>query len=740
MTASVHLGERLKTVNCSSRGLSSVPRGIMFDAETLVLSSNRLVDLHEQLPSLDHLLHLDISNNRLKQLGRGHIFMNFTRLRYMDLSQNEFRTLFAGVFRGLKRLEVLLLTDGSLRYIDEHAFDGLENLRVLDLRGNHITSVYLELFQSILNLHILNLSKNSISHLTGGIFASLNGLRRLDMSQNQITGINDNAFVGLDMLEEMHLRANFLSHVPSVALQSLKRLRTLDIGVNAFQQLQTGDFVHSAVEELAIDHCVELTMIDRGAFWDLPNLRILRVHSNPSLVFIDSQAFLGVPSLSQFFAHNNSLLTVQEEMVNTIVHGQQQTQHHSSSSSSLSLGASSSSSFNSHRLKLAVHLNPFLCDCNIKYLYQCLQNGSACKVDLVSPDDIRCSEPASLRKLKVSELQLWPLVANDIHPLTTTAAMANHSALQAIVKDTCLPTLLVTAGPTNGTVHRKIGERHVFQCRALGSPTPRIHWLLPSGEVLNESTSSIHMQLKLPGNLKMLHLKPRDTGQYTCVATNSVGQVAKFQVLSVDNIDLHIWPLGVSSTFVTVVWNGTARNSFPEYQILYRMEESVEPMASASSSDSVQQQQLPGKYEAVTVSHFLRSYTISHLEPLTKYKLCIAVKDDDSQQLTSGGFLQLSCTSVTTQGHEFMVQGVQHTSNLAIALACLSAIVMGLSICMAFMAARRYRHRTQYHTPEKTLLDSERSFSGHAAMAGLDRVAPAGHCIPLEDIYSPLMP
>lgn len=131
-----------------------MPKGIPADTETLLLNHNRISDLHDAIPALEHLLHLDLSNNELKQLGRGHIFMNFTRLRYLDLSKNEFKTLFAGVFRGLKRLEALMLRQGALRYIDEHAFDGLENLRTLDLEENHVASVYLELFQSILNLHV----------------------------------------------------------------------------------------------------------------------------------------------------------------------------------------------------------------------------------------------------------------------------------------------------------------------------------------------------------------------------------------------------------------------------------------------------------------------------------------------------------------------------------------------------------------------------------------------------------
>lgn len=150
----LQIGDLLKTVNCSSLQLSHVPRGIPGDTETLLLANNRLADLHDQLPQLESLLHLDLSHNQLKQLGRGHIFMNFTHLRYLDLSGNEFKTLFAGVFRGLKRLEALIMREGSLKYIDEHAFDGLENLRTLDMEQNHISSVYLELFQSILNLHV----------------------------------------------------------------------------------------------------------------------------------------------------------------------------------------------------------------------------------------------------------------------------------------------------------------------------------------------------------------------------------------------------------------------------------------------------------------------------------------------------------------------------------------------------------------------------------------------------------
>ena len=161
------LGHYVKVVNCSDQGLTSLlDAAIPHDTESIDLSHNQLNDLHNKVPAAvsEHLLHLDVSFNEIRQLGRGHIFTNFTHLRHLDLSGNHLKTLFAGVFRGMKRLESLIMREGELKYIDEHAFDGLENLRHLDLESNQIASIYLELFQSILNLRVsLLLSYSSLS-------------------------------------------------------------------------------------------------------------------------------------------------------------------------------------------------------------------------------------------------------------------------------------------------------------------------------------------------------------------------------------------------------------------------------------------------------------------------------------------------------------------------------------------------------------------------------------------------
>lgn len=120
------------------------------------------------------------------------------------------------------------------------------------------------------------------------------------------------------------------------------------------------------------------------------------------------------------------------------------------------------------------------------------------------------------------------------------------------IPDVCPPQLVVV-NDANQTIHKKVGDKHQFQCRAVGVPVPTIHWILPSGEVLNETSNTIHVKLRVTGSLQMFHLKLRDSGHYQCVAQNSLGSVVSSINLVIDNIDLHLYPVTVSSNFVTLV-------------------------------------------------------------------------------------------------------------------------------------------------------------------------------------------
>ncbi len=73
--------------------------------------------------------------------------------------------MFAGVFRGLRRLECLVLSDGQLAPM---ASDGREMLN-----NNQLSSIYLELFQSISNIHVSYANFLRIQLIFANFFASL---------------------------------------------------------------------------------------------------------------------------------------------------------------------------------------------------------------------------------------------------------------------------------------------------------------------------------------------------------------------------------------------------------------------------------------------------------------------------------------------------------------------------------------------------------------------------------------
>ncbi|CAG2114205.1 unnamed protein product [Medioppia subpectinata] len=199
----------------------------------------------------------------------------------------------------------------------------------------------------------------------------------------------------------------------------------------------------------------------------------------------------------------------------------------------------------------------------------------------------------------------------------------------------------------------------------------------------------------------MFHLKPKDSGVYKCMAENRHGIALSSMELLVNDIDLHLFALNVASTSVTLVWNGTARNLFPEYQILYHRIDANAVNASASTAGTTGS---ATKYETVTIQHFLRSYTINNLMPEHKYKMCIAIRDDDIADISAN--LQLSCTIVQTAPAYTVGSMTGHVSNMAVALTLSVFVLMLFVICFSFCAARQYNKKFQYETPHKALIDN----------------------------------
>jgi Leucine-rich repeat (LRR) protein len=639
---SVHSNKRLLTVDCSYQSLEIVPPDIASDTEALTLRGNHLKDIHEYLPTLANLIELDLSNNKIKTLGRGILFRNMTSLLYLNLAKNDLSTVFSDSLLGLHNLETLLLAENHITYIETDAFRVLKNLKRLSLESNTISSLYEEWFAGLKSLVNLTLAHNIIHHINRNVFRAVAELRELILSGNRINGIEPLGFNGLSKLEYLNLDNNLLAAVPTASLQPLKNLVRLHMDLNPISKLQAYSFSEIAAREVSLHRLHDLQIVDGYAFHDMYNLSVLIMHDNEKLAFIDPDAFKNVTALRKLYLHNNNLRGLSKKLNESLP----------------------------NNVEMSINGNPLLCDCNIKWIKQEMLklNSNASRIKFLNESQIICDEPVKYRNKTVKDLEFRK------------------------VSKECPPTIIDFT--TNRTLIRKLGDPLTMECRALGIPLPNLHWLLPDGTVLNSTSNSVRMRLRNPGTLIFYHLNATDSGQYACVAENSMGSANVTVNLRVTGIDIHLFPTGISSTFITLVWNGTARNAFPSYKIKFKVADDKE------WSDQDKQ---------VGVSSFDRSYTINNLTPDTKYKFCITFVDKQ------GFYINISCTTAKTQDADFMMQGIHRTSNVAVGIVLAIIASMLVVICLVTLAAKKYRQRL-YENPEKSTSN-----------------------IPLDNLYSPLI-
>ncbi|KAM3610982.1 uncharacterized protein V6R79_011806 [Siganus canaliculatus] len=92
------------------------------------------------------------------------------------------------------------------------------------------------------------------------------------------------------------------------------------------------------------------------------------------------------------------------------------------------------------------------------------------------------------------------------------------------------PTILDSEHPSE--VSAPLGEELTLECRASGTPTPRLSWLKDG--VTLEGSERRHITATPDGStLTLLRLNPEDSGTYTCLAASPAGQESKIYTLFV---------------------------------------------------------------------------------------------------------------------------------------------------------------------------------------------------------------
>jgi len=718
-------------VDCSRRRLGDVP-----PLDTL--RSRRRS--HDQLG-------LDLAANRIWRLpaARPGSAANVNGLHRLDLSSNSLRTLtgdgaISAAFGG--DLQVLLLNGNGIGHVENGAFSGLTKLRRLSLFANRLWSLDGVLMHGLpVSLQELDLSRNLVEVVPAHAFSGLENLRNLSLSRNRIRFVHATAFgasyASRDAQECVHWKtnsssdketetatSNHLSVLADSGWSDVTSLQKIDLSYNLLRmvpcwgaaadslqliildgnpvrRLRPGAFRSlPQLRDLSLASMPQLLLIDAGVFVDLPALRVLRLHDNRRLAFLDPRSLdrdiTDGSTLGQISMHNDALLAVPD------------------------LAAVSDNGQFTRWISTAA--NPLHCDCNVRWLRDVIRtNSNITKV--VDGEEVRCDSPTRLHGRRLADVE-------EDDPV--------------VVRGPC-PSVVVPF--FDATTVARLGDRIQLDCRAIGLPLPRLHWILPHRTVLNTSsvTDAGRLTVDAEGTLTVAAVRASDFGTYTCVVLNTRGYDAAATSLSASE------PLpcqvrddgrprprllvkGVASTFVAVTWNGTdvpgamgaGRTRGVRYAIVYR-ESEVEKSSDNSVSKQTERDadDVPAENDdddpvykgRVDLRPYMRAFTVNNLRPLTHYEFCIGCEleddhptsdpDEESQNPTlvtphRRRFFRSSCIRIRTAddaGNAARFGRAENGVRVVFGMAVVITTVGVLSLCGLLVVIRRIGRRVSYHEP-----------------------------------------
>lgn len=188
------------------------------DLSKLILASNLLTTLPQELSELQALAILDVHDNKLQALPAEAV-ASWDKLEKLDASHNELGSL-PEALCSLEFLTALLLQHNKLQRLPD-GFAKLTNLQVLDLSHNDLTTLP-HGFGNLQKLQRLNLSYNKIEKLPDDLCLPL--LLYLDLDYNKLSSLPQK-WSGVAGLKELHLRNNSLTALPNfISCVSLKEV------------------------------------------------------------------------------------------------------------------------------------------------------------------------------------------------------------------------------------------------------------------------------------------------------------------------------------------------------------------------------------------------------------------------------------------------------------------------------------------------------------------------------------
>ncbi|XP_035385909.1 leucine-rich repeat-containing protein 4B [Electrophorus electricus] len=416
------------------------------------------------------------------------------------------------------------------RSLDEVPENISNNTRYLNLQENSIQVIRSDTFKHLRHLEILQLSKNQIRQVEVGAFNGLPNLNTLELFDNRLTLVPSQAFEYLSKLRELWLRNNPIETLPGYAFHRVPSLRRLDLG-----ELKKLDYISDA----AFVGLINLRYLNLGmcGLKDIPNLTpLVRLEelelSGNRLEIIRPGSFQGLESLRKLWLMHSQMSVIERNAFDDLKSLEELNLSHNS------LHSLPHDLFTPLQKLERVHLNhnPWVCNCDVLWLSWWLKETVPSNTTCCA----RCHAPPYLKGKYIGELD------------------QSHF--------TCYAPVIVEP-PTDLNVTE--GMAAELKCRT-GTSMTSVNWITPNGTLMTHGSYRVRISVLHDGTLNFTNVTLRDTGQYTCMVTNSAGNTTATAVLNVTAADT-----SVNYTYFTTVTVETVESTGDEDSALRSINETT---------------------------------------------------------------------------------------------------------------------------------------------------------------------
>uniref|UniRef100_A0A0K2T2H8 Leucinerich repeatcontaining protein 40like [Metaseiulus occidentalis] n=1 Tax=Lepeophtheirus salmonis TaxID=72036 RepID=A0A0K2T2H8_LEPSM len=237
----------------ASNKLTQISENIssLVSLQVIDLHDNLIVALPKEIGSLENLIKLNVNHNKIKDLPDD--MQNLIKLKTFSAAHNSLKCLSSSIISRWESLDELDLSHNHLQNLTSDV-GFLSQLTRLSLSYNQIREVPSEL-SFLRRLTMVELSHNQIQSV-GDIFSESTCLEQLYLQNNEIKD-----FPLLNgKLKELHLGYNKIKEIPPEHLQKLQHLVFLDLKFNkvsaipeeiaSLQSLERLDFANNCLVDL----------------------------------------------------------------------------------------------------------------------------------------------------------------------------------------------------------------------------------------------------------------------------------------------------------------------------------------------------------------------------------------------------------------------------------------------------------------------------------------------------------